>query len=389
VDLSLGGHRCCLLFALACLPLVGGCGGEGEAVRIVWLEDRVEVHGLDAAALPGSGLSGEDFQERFTVHTVALGKDGEDAPVAEAPPVAGGYALTEGVLRFTPAFPFAPGQRYVARWRTASGGTISAAHTVPKATVDATTEVAGLHPSGPTLPANVLRLYLHFSAPMNVGEARHHLRLLRLTEGPSGPGAEPVPEPFVAPEVELWDDEHRRLTLLFDPGRIKQGVGPHEALGAVLEPGARYRLEIDAAWRDARGAPLRGGFQHTFSTTAADREPPAPARWRITPPTHSGEALEITFPEPLDRALLHHCLTVEGPDGQPLPGQVEIPPGERQWRFQPTTPWSPGSYRIHIEAILEDPSGNRIGRPFDAPLGLADEAGAEAEPPVLEFTFAP
>ncbi len=75
---------------------MGGCGGEGEVARIVWLEDRVEVHGLDAAA-----LQEEEIQERFTVHTVALGKDGEDAPVAEAPPVAGGYALTGGCLLYT------------------------------------------------------------------------------------------------------------------------------------------------------------------------------------------------------------------------------------------------------------------------------------------------
>ena len=364
--MDLNAPRAALLLAL----LLTSCGGQDGAAgeRIVWREDAVEVHGAASGQV-----------RDLTIHT-------EAALAAGYPPLAGQVEPFEGGVRFIPAFPLAAGQTYIARWRTeADGEFLEARHRLPGPDLSPEAEVTALYPSDPALPANVLRLYLHFSHPMNRGEAARHVRLLRLTEE----GQEVrVEDPFVAPDHELWNPRSTRLTLLFDPGRIKQGVGPHEALGAVLEPGSRYRLEVSAEWRDARGVPLRQAFQHTFATLADDRQPPTPDSWRLAPPEAPGAPLAVTFEEPLDHALLYRLLTVEDPDGGPVQGAVEILGGERQWRFQPAEPWAAGQYRLRIDPALEDPSGNRMGRPFDAPVAGSEPAAPPA-PVVLNFRIAP
>ena len=41
---------------------------------------------------------------------------------------------------------------------------------------------------------------------------------------------------------ELWDADQCRLTLFFDPGRIKRGLRPHLEAGPPLTEGEAYRL---------------------------------------------------------------------------------------------------------------------------------------------------
>ncbi len=96
-------------------------------------------------------------------------------------------------------------------------------------------------PSADVWPENVLRLYLTFSAPMRIGEAWRHIRMLDDAGRPMG-------GMFVEIEQELWDPEGRRLTVLFDPARIKRGLvdhineGPPLSVGAALHAGDRRRL---------------------------------------------------------------------------------------------------------------------------------------------------
>jgi hypothetical protein len=44
---------------------------------------------------------------------------------------------------------------------------------------------------------------------------------------------------------------------------------------------------------------------------------------------------------------------------------VRIEAGETRWEFVPRDPWQEGNYTLVIMPILEDPAGNRIGRPFE------------------------
>lgn len=336
----------------------------GQAAEIVWLRsgdahdaDRLEVRGLDSELLErlgGLGPADAGWSEMLTVHTLA-------AHDADLPALLGRYALEDATLRFTPRFPWRPGETYVASWRPGGGEELIRRFTVPAPALEPTTEVLAVYPSADVLPENLLRIYVELSAPMERGGAASHVRL----ESADG---QPVDGAFVAPEHELWSPDRTRLTLLLDPGRIKRGVGPNLEAGPPLVAGSDYRLVIDDAWRDARGAPLRSGHAKRFTATAADRRQPRVEAWRLEAPRSGREPLSLRFPEPLDRALLQRMLAVLDAAGAPLTGEVEVDDSERRWSFRPARPWAAGDYRVRVDTALEDPSGNSLRRPFESAI---------------------
>ena len=217
-----------------------------------------------------------------------------------------------------------------------------------------TTIVEKVYPSGPEIPANQLKFYVHFSAPMHPGEAWENLKLLD-NKG------KVVELAFIEIDQELWDREARRLTVLFDPGRIKRGVLPREEVGAALEPGATYTLVAQSNWRDARRVPIRAEFRQTFKVVPEDRAPIDPAKWRIiAPAAGTREPLVIDFGEPLDAALALRLITVPN-----APGEAQLANTERQWRYTPQAPWPATRQTIQVDTALEDLAGNKVGRPFD------------------------
>jgi hypothetical protein len=214
--------------------------------------------------------------------------------------------------------------------------------------------VRHVYPSTDLLPDNQLKFYVFFSAPMRRGEAWQHIHLL-------DQNGVAVDLPFLELDQELWDRDYQRLTVLFDPGRIKRGLLPLEEVGPAIEEGKQYTLVVDSEWRDARGAPLEAGFRKPFRVGPADRTPPDPAQWRLsTPKAGSAGALVVNFPKPMDYALLLRLLDVTG-----VPGTVTVDREETEWRFVPSRPWKSGEYNLVVDTTLEDLAGNRIGRPFD------------------------
>jgi hypothetical protein len=222
--------------------------------------------------------------------------------------------------------------------------------------------VSAVHPGTGRIPENLLRFYVHFTAPMSRGDA---LRWVRL-EDASGV---PIADAFLAIDEELWDRDAVRLTLLLDPGRIKSGLRPRAELGRALAPGHEVTLAIDGRWPDASGRPLAEGLRRTFQVVAADQTTPDPTRWRISPPlAGANEPLRIDLGEPLDHALLHRLVWVEDDAGRPVQGSIALSDEERSWSFTPREPWSAGHYTVTIDRRLEDLAGNRIGRPFEVDL---------------------
>jgi hypothetical protein len=231
----------------------------------------------------------------------------------------------------------------------------------PHAKETAATVVQAVHPATREVPANLLRLYVVFSASMSIGEAADRVRLVE-ADGRRVEGA------FLELQEELWDPTRRRLTLILDPGRIKRGLRGHQELGAPLQAGHRYRLEIDAGWRDGRGRPLGASFSHELVAGPDDREAPAPSTWRLDPPGGAAAPLVVRLPEPLDRALLASRMAVEDPAGRPVAGTIDVDEGDRRWRFTPREAWRPGAYRLRVAPDLEDVAGNSLRRLFDADL---------------------
>lgn len=277
---------------------------------------------------------------------------------ADGPPMLGSYAVENGLLVFRPRFPLTPGVHYRAVFEGPGSPAVAAVFDAPKAPAVGPTRVERVYPSVDLLPGNQLKFYLYFSAPMQRGEAWHRIHLL------NGSGA-PVDHPFLEIDQELWDRGYERLTVLFDPGRIKRGLLPLAESGPSIEEGKQYTLVIDREWLDGRGAPLDKEFRKPFRVGPPDRKPPDPKRWRLSlPRANTLDPLAVDFLKPMDYALSMRLLDVAGPEGA-VSGTASIEKNETRWRFAPTRNWKAGDYRLIVDSALEDLAGNRIGRAFD------------------------
>ncbi len=221
------------------------------------------------------------------------------------------------------------------------------------------TQLDSVFPSGSELPENLLKFYLHFSQPMSVGNVYDYIHLF-------DEKGEELDLPFLELGEELWDYDTQRLTLLFDPGRIKTGLVPNLEEGTVLKRGKNYTLKIDSDWEDSEGRPLVSGFKKSFSVTVPDTISPNPNNWKKTlPKADTMDPLVIDFPESLDEALLQRLLRVLDDKGELIEGSVRVSHQETRWVFAPAAKWQAGKHRLEIETILEDLAGNSIARPFE------------------------
>ena len=274
------------------------------------------------------------------------------------PPMLGSYRIEDEALIFQARFPLQPGLRYRAVFTSASEPIILRFE-IPKSEAIVSTTVEHVYPSTDRLPENQLKFYLHFSAPMSRGEAYTRIHLL-------DERGEPVDFPFLELDEELWDREGKRLTLLFDPGRIKRGLVPYEEVGPSITEGENYALVIDRDWRDAQGNSLKQDFKKFFSVIAADRETPDPKSWLLNAPqAGSLQPLSVEFPEPLDHELLMRLLEIMDPQGNFVEGSIQVDRHETRWQFTPQEPWREGNYSLSVDTTLEDLAGNRVNRLFE------------------------
>lgn len=319
-------------------------------------------------ALLALALSYDPAAGRFEARPPVTGA--WDARVAgAAAPLAGESGRDARVAWFRPRFPVAPGVAYAVTFTPAGGTPVALSYTSPLPDRPRS-RVSAVTPSGDVLPENLLRLYVHFTEPMALGEAAARARLLD-ARGQTIEGA------FLELDEELWDHEGRRLTLLIDPGRVKRGLKPREDDGAVLDAGQSYTLDIDACWPDALGRPLTAGFRKPFRAGRPLTKPLDAANWPLLAPTTPDSTLELRPGLPLDAALAQRVIRVER-DGRPVAGTIELSAGESEWRFRPATPWLPGDYTLSIGPTLEDVAGNRASRAFDADGDTSNDAKARA-----------
>lgn len=297
----------------------------------------------------------------------------------DGPAILGATRVEGDALCFEPRFPLRTGRDYVVA--LSGGGAERYEFSLPARALEPVVPAPTVHPATARVPANLLKFYLQFEGPMRRGEAYRRVRL-RDAAGEEVVGA------FLEIEPELWNPARTRVTLLIDPGRIKRGLVPHEELGPVLHPERDYVLEVDAAWRDDRGAPLRAGLRHAFRTTAADARCPDPHQWLLEAPRAGTRApLTVRFDEPLDRALALRLLAVTGPDGADLDGAGELSADQLRWRFTPRSPWRPAPHALVVPAVLEDLAGNSVGRPFE--VAAANEHDVEREDVAVRLSFLP
>ena len=329
----------------------------------------------------------EDWKRVFAVYVVPL----DEVLAPNIPPISGRYSVDGDLVRFEPLFGFEKGVEYLAEFRTsvlsvrlkrrgvATGrdenqdGNVQLRFGSKPTRVEPSTELVAVYPSGSSLPENLLKFYLHFSQPMTWGTHYRHIHLERED------GTEIV-APFLQLDEELWDPSGKRMTILIDPGRIKSGLLPRDEVGPALESGHEFRLVIDSSWPDAEGLPLVEGFVKSFNVTDPDVLRPTMSTWRLDlPKANTRDPIELTFPEPLDHALLQRVVWVSDQDGIEVEGEVEIEPGETRWRFSPSKSWQEGIYELCAENSLEDLAGNSLGRLFEVDSFLTVSRRVERE----------
>jgi len=378
-------NRLAVALAAASLFLSGQLLALAQAVKpaIVWQKqaerDVVLVKGLAAKA---AQWSEEQWRSAFTVSV----ESGNLASSMILPPMLGSYETGQTEVTFIPQFPLTSGLKYRATLRLeklpgypGKPALMSSAHTVPAMVVTPTTIVQAVYPSANALPENLLKFYLHFSAPMSGGHIYSHIHLLN-SEG------KPVELPFLEIDEELWNPEMTRLTLFIDPGRIKREVKPLEDIGPALETGKTYTLVIDSEWRDSRGAPLKETFRKQFKVSPPDRNAPDPKKWRIKPaPAKTQKPLVVTFPKPMDHALAQRLMWVTGATQKHIAGEITLADGEKRWEFTPREAWQPGLYELNVQNTIEDLAGNNIGKPFEVDLFEKVEKRISSETLSLPF----
>jgi hypothetical protein len=310
------------------------------------------------------------------------------------PSVAGNYEVDGDALCFVPTYPFVAGTSY----------TVLVHHSLIEATamfelddfdpftitrvrdelIAPAARVVAIHPSAEEVPRNLLRFYLHFSAPMSEGFVAEHVHVVDALTG------EPLLGVLLPMEPELWDPERTRVTVLFDPARIKQGLAPHREAGYPLCEGATVEVVVDDGFADAHGRPLADAFHRRYRVGGDVRRRVEPAEWELcAPAAGSRDPVVIGFDRPLDHALLRRCLVVVDADGDGdatrVPGRAEVPDGERSWEFTPAAGWHDAPYGLVVDTTLEDLAGNSVARVFDRDLAEPDHDPIPAKHVTLEF----
>jgi len=203
-----------------------------------------------------------------------------------------------------------------------------------------------VQPSGPQVPANLLRLSIRFAAQVE-GAVLPRLSLLR-ADGTQ------IQQPFL--EQELWSPDGKVLTVLLHPGRVKSGLIAHDERGPILSLGEDVTLALD-------GHPIkqwRVGPENTVG--------PAVSAWKISAVrVGSRQPIVVTLDEPIDGRDADYLAIADERDRR-VAGRAQLANGESTWTFVPNSPWRAGAYKLVARGTLEDPAGNRLGGHFETPI---------------------
>ncbi|OAN73543.1 hypothetical protein A8B78_18265 [Jannaschia sp. EhC01] len=264
-------------------------------------------------------------------------------------PLAGRYTEEADTLIFDPAFDLNAGQIYTLQ----SAGVLTE-FTLSSEAAAIAPEVIAIYPSGPEIPENTLRFYIHFSTPMQPHVSTEFIQLLD-AQGTADTAA------FMTFTQELWSEDRTRLTLLMDPGRIKRGVATNLELGPALLEGQQYSIGVTEGWPGANGLQVAPGFEQIFLVSAPLRDLPDTDLWQISEPSvQTREPLIITFDRRFDHQFAQSSIRIVSADGSTLAGVVTIADHERTWRFMPDVVWPAAELEIVIDARLEDVAGNNF-----------------------------
>ena len=366
-----------------CAPACGGSQPRAGAIAVTLAggpessPSTVRVTGLsggELSALSRAQLGADAWPALFRISV-----GGSDTPIV------GEYLVDGDAIEFRPRFPFDRGRPYAVRFDPGKlptprrAAVVETTVSLPAPDLKPTTVVTAITPSAEVWPENLLRFYIHFSAPMS---QRGAIGFVSLVDDKG----QTLSDVFLEVNANLWNNDDTRFTVLFDPGRVKRGILPNIKLGRAIRDRGRYTIVIDPAWLDARGQPLKEGYRREVRVGLPIELPLTPADWRLSPPgAGTRDPLSVTFPWALDHALLANTITVYGPDGRPVSGAMSTEASETRWIFRPEAVWPRGPHQLRVLTLLEDPSGNQVGRAFEMKPGAAADPHPRPETVTIPF----
>ncbi len=340
-----GVFYCCCLFACSCPSAAAVQDVTDIEVEVVKTSDsdfEIEVTKLPTAEV-------ESAEVRVWL---------QSADSEQLPPMTGTTIKSDGNLRFQPRFPLRRGKAYRVRLSSANFKATDYLVEIPAPDIEPT-RVLVIHPTADQVPANMLKFYVHFSAPMRQGDIYDFVRLRKAS-------GEEIELPFLEIEQEFWSRDAKRLTLLLDPGRIKRGLKPREEMGPIFEPGGKYELVISGKWKDGNGNPLGTDVIKSFSALEEDFDLPDPANWKINPPKQgTRQPLVIQFGEPLDHSIAQRAFRLRNLQHESVVGDLKVSADSTRLEFSPGQPWSEPRFELIVDTTLEDLAGNSLGKQFD------------------------
>ena len=286
--------------------------------------------------------------------------------------IQGHYTYDEKYLVFKPYFPYEKGMTYVVRtMNDKSDGTYSyRPFQIGKKGIVEEAKVISIYPTADQLPENLLRFYIYFNTPMKKGQALEHIKLID-EEGNIDNHV------FMEFKQELWSADGKRLTLLFDPGRIKRGVSTNLLRGPALKEGKQYKLSISGIWQDVYGQQLTINSIKEFVADNGYHQDIKTNDWFIdVPEANTNDPLTLKFDRIIDHALIQSMIKLENSEKNYIAGHWEILENEQLIRFIPEKKWMKGNYQILIDSRLEDVAGNNLQNLLDH-IKTDDESNSE------------
>ena len=236
-------------------------------------------------------------------------------------------------------------------------------------------QVVSIYPLVNVLPSNTLKLYIYFSEPMGFSNPYDFISL-------SDAHGNEIKNAFVELPNGLWNEDRTRLTLLFHPGRVKQGVGPNLREGTALIEGELFELSISEDWTDENGQKLQDTFNKKFYVSAPSRKKLKIKSWELVGKCEKECELALVTQNLIHIEMADRMISVKNEKQEEI--SIDL------------LPEPDGSFIIHaddgfkkdekiivsIHPRLEDMCGNTFLNPFD----YKEDTRKEGEKP-LEIRF--